>query len=108
VLEVLAPDGLPPLPAAVEVAAYRIAIEAVTNAVRHGRPGSVRCRIGCCGDRLAVEVSDDGGGIPRDIVEGVGLGSMRERAEELGGSCCISALPAGGTLVRAELPIGRR
>jgi signal transduction histidine kinase len=53
-------------------------------------------------------VSDDGGGIPRDIVEGVGLGSMRERAEELGGSCCISALPAGGTLVRAELPIGRR
>ena len=48
---------------------------------------------------------DDGTGLPPDHVAGVGLRSMRERAAELGGSCAIGSAPAGGTLVRASLPV---
>ncbi|MGW9032443.1 sensor histidine kinase [Streptomyces sp. NPDC055722] len=94
------------LPAAVEVAAYRIAVEAVTNAVRHAR--GTRCtvvfRLGA--DGLEVVARDDGcgrGGRP----EGVGIASMRERAEELGGVFVVEDTPVGGCLVRAVLPLGR-
>ena len=72
------------LPAAVEIAAYRIVLEAVTNVTRHARAGVCRGRP----DRRrgpAVEVIDDGEGLGADSGEGVGLRSMRERAEELGG-----------------------
>ena len=73
------------LPAAVEVAAYRIASEALTNAVRHA--GARRCDITLTADEaLTVEVTDDGRGLPDDPIPGIGLSSMRERAEELGGS----------------------
>jgi signal transduction histidine kinase len=102
---------LPTLPAAVEVAALRIAQEAVLNAVRHADAGKVRVGLRAERGRLIVEVADDGTGIPEGARHGVGLGSMRERAAELGGSCTIS--PAGmvgrharpGTLVHAELPL---
>ncbi len=52
-----------------------------------------------------MEVSDDGGGLPRDLQAGVGLASMRERAEELGGSCNVGSQPGGGTRVLARLPL---
>jgi two-component system NarL family sensor kinase len=103
-MAVSAPDDLPELPAAVEVAAYRIMTEAVTNTVRHAKADrcEVRLRLE---DRLIIEVSDDGVGLPARHHPGVGLSSMRERAEELGGSFVAEPRVDGGTLVRAELPL---
>jgi signal transduction histidine kinase len=106
---IFAPDDLPPLPAAVEVAAYRIVQEAVTNAARHAR--ARHCMVRISPDQpahvLRLEITDDGRGIPEDRSAGVGLSSMRERAGELGGSCKIGAQPSGGTSVRAVLPLAR-
>ena len=101
-----APERLPPLPAAVEVAAYRIALEALTNAVRHAhaRRCTVRLTVDDTPAQFAVEVVDDGRGIPAAHRAGVGLASMRERAAELGGSCIIEPAPGGGTRVSARLP----
>ena len=99
-------EGLPPLPAAVEVAAYRIVQEAVTNVVRHA--GARRCCVVVAvdGADLSVTVSDDGGGPAPDRVAGVGLASMRERAAETGGSCEFGRGPDGGVRVTARLPMG--
>lgn len=99
-----APDNPPPLPAAVEVAAYRIALEAMTNVSRHAgaRHCSVRLSLP---DDLCLEVTDDGRGLPGSVRAGVGLTSMRERAEELGGMCRTETLPEGGTGVMARLPL---
>ena len=110
VVEVDGPGSLPPLPAAAEVAAYRIAMEAITNVVRHA--AATRCLVVVSLDDaagLVVEVSDNGRGLHvREAPErGVGLASMRERAAELGGSCVVSARPGGGTLVRAIIPLPR-
>ncbi len=99
-----APDTLPPLPAAVEVAAYRIAQEALANAARHSGARSCTVRLEAEEDGLYVEVSDEDKGIPGDRKAGVGLSSMRERTAELGGSLVIEPLPTGGTRVRARLP----
>jgi signal transduction histidine kinase len=100
-----APEPVGELPAAVEVAAYRIVTEAVTNTVRHA--GARRCDVTLAVDgAVVVEVRDDGCGPPADGHLGVGLTSMRERAEELRGSLSVSRLPLGGTRVRAELPLG--
>jgi len=98
------PDTLPPLPAAVEVAAYRIAQEAVTNVLRHAAARSciVRVRVE---DGLRIEVSDDGVGIDEAERAGVGLTSMRERAEELGGTFVIKRNEPQGTLVMACLSL---
>jgi signal transduction histidine kinase len=100
------PAVLPPLPAAVEVAAYRVVQEALTNVVRHAEAGSACVRLGVDAEALAVEVVDDGRGLPVETVAGVGLSSMRERAEEMGGTCRVDAGPAGGTRVLAVLPRG--
>lgn len=92
------------LPAATEVATYRIALEAVTNAARHS--GAHRCDVMLQRtDKLTVEVRDDGVGFPDGSRWGVGMASMRERAEELGGTLSITSGPAGGTIVRADLPV---
>jgi signal transduction histidine kinase len=93
------------LPAAVEVATYRIVAEAVTNAVRHAGAQQVVVHVGVPGPCVVVEVCDDGLGTasPRD--EGVGLVSMRERAAEIGGSLVLVSSPGHGTRVRAELPV---
>jgi signal transduction histidine kinase len=104
-VEVVAPDHLPALPAAVEVAAYRIVQEALTNVVRHARAHRCCICLFCEDDLLQVEVSDDGVGLPESHVAGVGLLSMRERAAELGGTCEIAPMPESGTCVRACLPI---
>jgi signal transduction histidine kinase len=99
-----APEQLPSLPAAVEVAAYRIAQEALTNVVRHAQAHT--CSIHFALDNgLRVEVCDDGRGIPAGQRAGVGLTSMRERAAELGGTCEIEAIPAGGTRIYVRLPL---
>ena len=92
------PDHLPPLPAAVEVAAYRIAMEALTNVARHA--GASRCSLRIdAGDDVRVEVTDDGVGLPATLTPGVGLSSMRHRAEELGGTWSIEPGVGGGTRV---------
>ena len=95
---------VPLLPAAVEVAAYRIALEAMTNVSRHAGARHCYVRLSLPGD-LCVEVIDDGHGLPSAVRAGVGLRSMRERAEELGGSCRAEVLPQGGTGVMARLPL---
>jgi signal transduction histidine kinase len=97
-------DDLGTLPAAVEVAAYRIAAEALTNVVRHA--GATTCAVRLCHDagELVLEVRDDGLGIDADAQAGVGLLSLRERAAELGGRSEVTCPAGGGTLVRAWLP----
>lgn len=102
-----APPLLPPLSAAVEVAAYRIAVEALTNVLRHAHSQTCQIELSVQGDRLHVAVSDDGVGLPPEVPDGMGLTSMRERADELGGSCRIESQAGVGTRVTAELPIGR-
>lgn len=95
------------LPAAVEVAAFRMACEALNNASRHSEATicSVRLKLNAA---LELEVVDNGRGVPEDHRAGVGLSSMRERAAELGGTCRVEANPSGGTLVRARLPLEPR
>jgi signal transduction histidine kinase len=102
---VQAPEELPPLPAAVEVAAYRIVQEALTNVVRHAGARECEVRLSIVGRTLELEVSDDGTGLPPRRSAGVGLASMRERAEELGGTCVIGPSAYGGVRVTARLPL---
>jgi signal transduction histidine kinase len=93
------------LPAAVEVAAYRIVNEALTNVVRHASAERVTVRLTAVDRTLLVEVADDGSGIAPEAQVGVGLVSLRERAAELGGRSEVSCPPGGGTTVRAWLPL---
>ncbi|WP_143030052.1 histidine kinase [Pseudonocardia oroxyli] len=95
--------GDAPLPAAAEVAAFRIAVEAVANADRHAR--ARRIRVAVRGPvPLWLRVADDGVGLPAHPRAGVGLGSMRERAAELGGRCTVRGVTEGGTEVIVCLP----
>jgi signal transduction histidine kinase len=104
-IAVEAPRALPPLGAAVEVAAYRIAVEAMTNVVRHAQ--ATHCIVRLTATReLELEVLDDGVGPDPSLPAGVGLSSMRERTAELGGSCSIDRQPDGWTRVVARFPIG--
>lgn len=100
------PDELGGLDVATETAAYRIAAEAVTNAARHARAATCRITVTQAGGRLHLSVADDGAGLADDVTEGVGLGSMRERAEEIGGFVRVLERPGGGCVVEAELPEG--
>lgn len=104
VVEVVA-DPLPRLPAAVEVAAYRIVQEALANATRHARAHAVQVALTLSSEGLVVTVSDDGTGVVAARLDGVGLGSMRERAEEIGGRFAIVAHPGRGTTITATLPV---
>jgi signal transduction histidine kinase len=106
-IAVQAPDTLPPLPAAVEVAAYRIGMEALTNAARHAHARHCWLRV-TLDHTLDIEVTDDGIGPPARGESGVGLAAMRERAAELGGTCTIDGTPGAGTRVLARLPLQSR
>ena len=102
------PAVLPPLPAAVEVAAYRIVLEALTNVTRHAQARMCHVHLAISAGQpktLEVTIIDDGLGLPSQLQAGVGLISMRERAEELGGACLVEAGATGGTRVRARLPL---
>jgi two-component system, NarL family, sensor kinase len=102
--EVTGPDALPVLPAAVEVAAFRIASEAMTNTAKHS--GASRCVVEVeLDETLSITVVDNGLGAARLSGTGVGWTSMTERAAELGGSCTISSRAEGGLVVRALLPL---
>ncbi len=103
-------EELPPLPAAVEVVAYRIILEAFTNVIRHAQARTCQINLSITGGgprQLQVEIVDDGRGVPRGAKHGVGLGAMRERAEEVGGSFKFESTPDQGTRVWASIPLLR-
>jgi two-component system NarL family sensor kinase len=100
-----APERLPDMPAAVELAVYRITQEAVYNVVKHAGAKHCQVRMLSQSRALLLEINDDGRGVPSEARPGVGLHSMRERAEELGGRLEIGLSPSGGTQVTAWLPI---
>ena len=105
-VQLQAPDPLGTLPAAVEVAAYRIVSEAVTNVVRHA--GARRCAVSLqrtAEPALVINVRDDGRGLSPGLHEGVGLSSMRARAAEVGGDCLVRNRDGGGTILTARLPL---
>jgi signal transduction histidine kinase len=101
-VDVHAADSIPPLAAAVEVAAYRIVQEALTNAARHAFARVCTVHISVEPTALCLKVSDDGRGFSQPAF-GVGLRAMRERAAELGGTCEISSAAAIGTVVSVRL-----
>lgn len=108
-VSVSAPETLPPLSAAVEVAAYRIALEALTNVIKHAQAHACVIELSIVEWRaqkfLTLEIVDDGVGLPTLHQSGVGFASMRERAEELGGTCLINPRQPNGVQVLAHLPI---
>jgi signal transduction histidine kinase len=98
-------DGaLPPLLAAIEVAIYRITLEGITNIVRHANADSGMVQITASGGELMVDILDDGIGLPAEMRGGIGLRSMRTRAEELGGRFEVRP-STRGTHLRATLPL---
>ena len=103
---VSAPDSLPPLPAATEVAAYRIVQEALTNVVRHAQATTCTVSI-AVHDAVHLVIQDDGRGLPPIPRAGLGLNSMRERAEEIGGTCMVETGANSGTRVVVRLPFSQ-
>ncbi len=99
------PSSLPPLPAAVEVAVYRIAQESLTNVARHAQAQHCLLHLSIDAGVLHLDISDDGKGIPPGHHSGVGLHAMHERASELGGSCTITRGSSGGTTIQIRLPL---
>jgi len=101
-----APEPLSPLPAAVEVAGFRIAQEALANVVTHAQAHTCHIQLEV-NEMLHLEITDDGSGLPEKHHAGVGLISMRERADELGGTCVVTSIATGGTRVFAQLPLAK-
>jgi len=100
----VASPHLPELPPAVEVAAYRIVTEALTNVARHAQAS--RCDVELrLRDGLEIDVCDDGIGFAESARPGVGLRSMRERADELGGSFTAGKCAPHGTRIQVRLPV---
>jgi signal transduction histidine kinase len=104
-VEVLAPESLATLPAAVEVAAYRITQEALANVAHHAHAHTCRISLEVKNGLFQMEITDDGIGLQEGYHAGVGLLSMRERAEELGGKFSIVPVPGGGTQIGVRLPL---
>jgi two-component system, NarL family, sensor kinase len=98
------PSQLPELPAAVEVAVFRVASEALTNVVRHAHASRCTLRLTAATAGVALEITDDGIGIDDDAVASIGLASMRDRASELGGTVTIEPAARHGTRVQVHLP----
>jgi signal transduction histidine kinase len=106
-IDIDAPATLPPLPAAVEFAVYRITQEALTNVVRHAQARHCVIRV-TLDDALHLRIQDDGHGIAAGRSAGIGMASMRERAEELGGGCRVESGDGDGTVVCVWLPLRGR
>jgi two-component system NarL family sensor kinase len=96
-----APATLPSLPAALEVALYRIATEALHNITRHAHATRCSIHLALHDDTVTLAVTDNGCGLPAHYLPGVGHRSMHERASELGGTVTIFPGPSGGTCVTA-------
>jgi signal transduction histidine kinase len=95
---------LPPLAAEVEVAVLRVAQEALHNALRHSGAETVRVRLACEDGTLVLTVRDDGSGFdPSQPQRGLGLASMCDRAESVGGVLTVESAPGQGTTVRMEV-----
>ncbi|MCZ8515283.1 sensor histidine kinase [Paenibacillus filicis] len=106
------PPLLPDLPAAVEVAAYRIVTESLVNVIKHSQATECTVKLHVSSlNQLVIEVTDNGTGLDPSYTlrlpgkGGIGLHSLRERAAELGGECSIEQVERGGTRVLAILPI---
>ncbi len=103
-IDLVLPDRLPGLCPAVELAVYRIAAEALTNAIRHSAATRVTVRLAAVGDEVVLTVTDNGTGMrPCAGRDGLGLRSMADRAAEVGGVCAVRG-GRGGTTVTARLP----
>ena len=100
-----APESLPKLSAALEVAVYRIVLEALANVIKHARASTCTIHLHLMDETLTIEVQDDGEGLPPDFHAGVGITAMRERAEELGGWCVVEDRAPHGTHVCACFPV---
>jgi signal transduction histidine kinase len=104
------PDPAPRLTQAREEAAYRIAQEALHNALRHGTPRKVRIALRAANGSLVLEIADDGRGFEpatqAEATRRLGLASMRDRARAAGGRLDVSSRPGAGTSVRLEVPVG--
>ena len=93
-----------PLPAGIEDALFRIAQEAVSNAVRHGQPTRIAVTLRRSGPDLSLAVADNGCGFdPASVAVHIGLGSMRERAAEIGGQLTVRSRPGAGCTVDLRL-----
>ena len=99
------PDVLVPLPAAVEVAFYRIATEAIHNIVRHSGASHARIAFDVDDRHATMSVTDDGRGLPEPFVAGVGVSAIRERAAEVGGTAEWQANAGGGVTVTTTVPL---
>jgi signal transduction histidine kinase len=105
-VRVVACEDLPQLGAEREAAVYRVAQEALHNALRHSGAGEVRVSLTARQGRVILEVADDGQGFAAKAPpDGLGLASMRERAAAIGGSLAIRSAPGQGTTVRLTVPI---
>jgi signal transduction histidine kinase len=94
------------LPSALDSASYRILQESITNVIRHAGPSRLRIGVHYGEGDLLISVADDGrGGPPDPNGSGRGIAGMRERCELLGGRLTAGPSPAGGFIVRAELPL---
>ncbi|MGI8986690.1 MAG: sensor histidine kinase [Nocardioidaceae bacterium] len=96
---------LPQVPAAVEVAILRVTQEALTNVVRHSGATRADMRITLHSNGISLEITDDGAGTASSRIGGIGLTSMRERAEEISGTLTVDSTPGRGTRIRMWLPV---
>jgi signal transduction histidine kinase len=92
------------LPADVELAAYFIVCESLTNARRYSGAREVRVRVAAVADSLLIEIADDGSG-GADPSAGTGLRGLADRVEALGGRLAVDSPPGDGTRVSASLPL---
>ena len=100
-------EGEPhPLPAGVDLCAYRIVQEALTNTLKHARPANARVTVRYGANDVELEVLDDGEGISNGAPAGHGITGMRERTRLYGGTLETGERPGGGFAVRARLPLG--
>jgi signal transduction histidine kinase len=100
-------DEVPPLGAARDAAVYRVAQEALHNALRHSAAGQIEISICRTVAKITLEVTDDGRGFTTDAPSpGLGLASMRQRAADIGATLTVRSSPGAGTRVRLDIPIG--